>query len=258
MSRGIANHDGARPAVDRGRIQTLDHGRIAAAGVLGDIHAFEAERHGELHGFLRGLEQEVIGPAFGVAANRAGANKGRGLNVQPGALHDLGNRPDVIFVGARGAVGANLHFVADDLVGQRLAIRKRARSRSRQAQIERVDAQGFHQMQDLNFLRNRGIAHRGRLQPIAQGLIVEQDFSGWPQLGGIHLVPVVDKFGSIQCEVWGRAQLSYRPWTTRLPLAACLKGAPSRQTRYYFFGATVNPNTDVWPCPATFSPRTPS
>ena len=26
----------------------------------------------------------------------------------------------------------------------------------------------------------------------------------------------------------------------------------------YFFGATVSPNTEVCPCPATFSPRTPS
>src|SRR5882724_10162164 len=49
----------------------------------------------------------------------------------------------------------------------------RARSRPRQPKVERVDAQGFHQMQDLNFLRNRGIAHRRRLQAIAQGLIVE-------------------------------------------------------------------------------------
>ena len=127
VSCGIANHDGARAAVDRSRVQTLDHGRIAATGVLGDIHAFEAQRHGELHCFFRGLEQEVIGPAFGVAANRTGANEGCRLNVQPGALHDLGDRPDVIFMSAGGAVGANLHFVADDLVGQRLAIRDRAR-----------------------------------------------------------------------------------------------------------------------------------
>ena len=177
MSGGIANHDGARPAVDRGRVKTLHHLRIAAARVLGDVHRFEAQRHGELHGFFRGLKQEVVGPAFGVAANRTGANEGRGLNVQPGALHDLGDRPDVILVGAGGAVGANLHLVADDLAGQRLAIRDCARSGAGQSQIERVDAQGFHQMQDLNFLCNRGIAHRRRLQPIAQGLIVEQDLS---------------------------------------------------------------------------------
>ena len=197
VSRGVANHDGARAAVDRGRVQTLDHRRIAAAGVLGHVHRFEAERHGELHRLFRGLEQEVVGPVFGVAANRAGADESRRLDVQPGALHDLGDRPDVIFVSAGGAVGANLHLVADDLVGQRFAIRDRTRSRAGQPQVERVDAQRFHQMQDLDFLRNRGIAHRGRLQTIAQGLVVEQDSARRPQLGGIHLVPVVDEFGSI-------------------------------------------------------------
>ena len=176
----------------------------------------EAERHGVLHRLLRGLEQEVVGPAFGVAANRAGADEGRGLNVQPGALHDLGDRPDIVLVGAGRAVGANLHFVADDLARQRLAIRDRARPRAGQTQIERVDAQGFHQMQDLNFLRNRGIAHRRRLQPVAQGLVVEQHLPGRPQLGGIHLVPVVDEFGSIHKEV-SRLQAAHVPAWGRPP-----------------------------------------
>ena len=159
--------------------------------------------------FIRGLKQEVVAPAFGVAANRAGADEGRGLNVQPGALHDLGNRPDVMFMSAGGAVGANFHLVAHDLVGQCLAIRDGARSCARQPHIERVDAQSFHQMQDLNFLGDRRIAHRGRLQSIAQGLIVEQDFSPGPQPGGIHLVPVVDKFGSIHKEMSGDHQTGH-------------------------------------------------
>ena len=64
--------------------------------------------------------------------------------VEARALHDVGDRPDVIFVSPRGAVGANFHLVADDLVGQRFAICKRPRSRARQPEVERVDAQGFH------------------------------------------------------------------------------------------------------------------
>ena len=197
VSRGIANHDGARAAIDRGRVQTLDHLRIAAGRVLGDVHGIEAQRHRVFHRLFRGLEQEVIGPVFGVAADRAGADEGGGLDVQPGALHDLGDRPNVIFVSARRAVGANLHLVADDLAGQRLAVRQRARSRARQAEVERVDAQGFHQMQDLNFFFDRGIAHRRRLQAVAQSLIVEQDAARRPQHGGVYLVPVVDEFGGI-------------------------------------------------------------
>jgi hypothetical protein len=56
-------------------------------------------------------------------------------------------------------------------------------------------------MQDLNFLRNRRVAHGGRLQPVAQSLVVEQDAPGRPQLGGIRTVPIVDEFRSIHGEL---------------------------------------------------------
>src|SRR3990172_8358416 len=36
-----------------------------------------------------------------------------------------------------------------------------------QSQVERVDAQGLHQVQDLDLLVERRIAHRGRLQAVA-------------------------------------------------------------------------------------------
>jgi hypothetical protein len=62
-------------------------------------------------------------------------------------------------MGAGGAVGPNLHFAADDLASQCFAIRRRARSGSGQAEVERVDAQGFHAMKDLNFFFDGGIAH---------------------------------------------------------------------------------------------------
>ena len=133
MSSGIANHDRARAAIDGGRVETLHHFRIAARGVLGDIHRFESERYGVFNGFFGGLKQEIVGPAFGIAADGTGSNESRRLYIQPGALHDFSDRPDVILMGPGGAVGLNLHFVADDLVGQRFAMPTQREARHRAA-----------------------------------------------------------------------------------------------------------------------------
>ena len=46
-----------------------------------------------------------------------------------------------------------------------------SRTSARQTDIERIDTERFHQMQDLYLLFNRGIANRGRLQAIPQGFI---------------------------------------------------------------------------------------
>src|SRR5215472_16870137 len=52
-------------------------------------------------------------------------------------------------------------------------------------------------MKDLNLLRNRRIAHRRRLQPVAQALVVEQDRTGRLHSGRVVLVPVVDQVGGV-------------------------------------------------------------
>ena len=83
----------------------LDGFGIAARGVFGDVHRLEPERDRILDGFLGGGQQEVVRPAFGVAADRAGADEGCSLDGQAGSLHDFGDGPDVVLVGARRAVG---------------------------------------------------------------------------------------------------------------------------------------------------------
>src|SRR5438876_749639 len=75
-----------------------------------------------------------------------GADKCRRLEIQSGTLGDLGDRANVILMGASGAVGVNPQFVADDLVRQRFAIRSGAWTGAGQTQVERVDAQSFHAM----------------------------------------------------------------------------------------------------------------
>ncbi len=108
MAGGVADDDGARAAVDGRRVEALDGGRVAAAGVFGDVHDVEAEGDGELYGLFGGLEEEVVGPTFGVAADGAGSDEGGGFDVEAGAVDDFGDGGNVVFVSAGGAVGTNL------------------------------------------------------------------------------------------------------------------------------------------------------
>src|SRR5271166_5190394 len=76
-----------------------------------------------------------------------------------------------------------------------------ARPSTGQTKIERVDAQRLHQMKNLDFLGNRRIAHRWRLQPIAQTLIIQQHRTCRLQSRRMILVPVVDEIGSVHGRV---------------------------------------------------------
>ena len=146
---------------------------IATARVLGDIHDIKSKGNGVLDGFLCGLQQKVVRPAFGEAADGAGTDKGCSLDAQAGFLHDLGDRANIIFVGARRAIRLNLHLVRDDLARQRGDGFHGARTCSRQSEVEGVEAQRFHQMKDFNLFCNGRIAHRRRLQTVTQALVVE-------------------------------------------------------------------------------------
>src|SRR6266516_4057193 len=67
VSGGVAEDDGACAAIDRSGVEALDHFRIAPGGVLGDVHDFEAKRHGVFDGLLGGLQHKEIETAFSVA-----------------------------------------------------------------------------------------------------------------------------------------------------------------------------------------------
>src|SRR4029077_5829955 len=144
---------------------------------------------------LGGLEEEVFRPAFGKAAYRARADEGGGFDAQARFLRNLSDRADVVFVSAGSAIGANPKLVVHDLARQSCDMLDRARAGTGQAEIERVDAQRLHQVENRDLVLDNGIAHGGRLQAVAQSLIVEQHLSGGPQRLRVDGVPVVDEGG---------------------------------------------------------------
>ena len=71
---------------------------------------------------------------------------------------------DVGFDRSRGAVGANLHAVGGDFAGQGFGVRDGARAGARESDVEGVDAERFHQVQDFDFFFDAGIVDGGILQ----------------------------------------------------------------------------------------------
>ena len=201
VSCGIADHNGPRAAIDRCRIEPLHCLGIAAGRVLGHIHRVEAERNRIFHGLLGGVQKKIVRPTFGETANGARSDEGCRFDRQTRLLHNLRNRADIVLKSARRTVGTNLHLVRDDLPRQRRHMLHCARSCAGQPQVKRVNPQRLHQMKNFNFLGDRGIAHRRRLQSIAQALIVQQHRPRRLQSRRMNLVPVVDEFGSVHGRV---------------------------------------------------------
>src|ERR1700733_9202069 len=193
----VADHDSARAATNCRGIQPLHRLRITARRVLSDVHRIEAERNRIFHSLLGGLQKKIVAPTFREPPDRTGTDERSGLDAQTRLLHDLRNGTNIVLVRPRRAVGANLHLVRDHLPRQRSHMLHCARPRAWQSQIERVDPQRLHQMKNFNFFGNRRIAHRGRLQPIAEALIIQLNRSRRLQSRRMILVPVVDEFGSV-------------------------------------------------------------
>ncbi len=196
---GVADHDGLGAAGDGGAVHALDSLGIAAGRVLGHVHHIEAERDSVLYGAFRGAQQEVIGPILGIAPDGAGADERRRLDGNTSALHDLSDRPDVVVVGARRTVGLDLHVRAANLPRQSFAVCHGAWSGSGQPDIERVNSQPFHQVEDFDFLFYGRIADGRRLQAVAQRLVIQQDLARRYHRPGIDRVPIVDEISNFGC-----------------------------------------------------------
>jgi hypothetical protein len=112
-----------------------------------------------------------------------------------GALRDLDHRRDVGDHRAPGARDLDLHSAARDLAAHAQHVLERALARPWKTDVGLVDAQVFHQVQDLELVLDRGILHRRVLQAVAQGLVEEGVSLGDEAALAVDLVPVVDELG---------------------------------------------------------------
>ena len=160
---------------------------------------------GELHGFFRGAFEVIDGPIFDEAADGAGAEECRGFDGDADALRNFGDGADVGFDGARGAVGADFHPIGGDFAGEGFGVLDGARAGAGKADVERLDAERFHQVEDFDFFVDGGIVDGGILQAVAEGFVVEEDARAGRDRERRYRVPVVDVFGVVGCTACDRS-----------------------------------------------------
>jgi hypothetical protein len=164
--------------------------RVCARRVLGDVHHPQTLLHREPDGLFGGLLQELDRPALGVLADRAGADEGTALDRDAGPLNSLGNRPDIRDHRARRAVRGDLQPPIGDRAGQALDVGGHMRARAGKTDVRRVDPEDVHPLEQIELLLDRRGAHRRRLQPITQRLVVEHHRR---PAGGAFSVPIVNE-----------------------------------------------------------------
>ena len=159
MAHGVTEHDGSRAAANRRRVETLYGVGVGANRVFRDVHRGESVVDRELDGLLSGALEMIHGPVFDETADRARPQKCGGFNGQADTLRDVRDGANVGFDGARGAVWLDLQPLGDDFACERFHVLYGARPCARQTDVERIDAQRFHQVKDFDFFGDAGIVH---------------------------------------------------------------------------------------------------
>jgi hypothetical protein len=167
--------------------------RIGPGRVFRDVHHGQALPHREAHRLLRQPLQLLDRPILGVLADRARSNEGAALDREAGALGDVGDRHDVGLERPRGAVRLHPQLAVDDLPREALDVPHDVRPGARKSDVGGIDAQRIDQVQNANLLVDRRRPHRGRLQAVAQRLVIEHDGRRGRRPRRVHGVPVVDE-----------------------------------------------------------------
>ena len=194
MADGVAEHDGARAAANGGGVKTLDGVRVGANRVFRHVHGRKAVLDCELHGFFGGALEMIDGPVFDQPPDGARAQKCGSFNRHSHALGNFGDGANVGFDRSRGAVRFDLHALGDDFAGEGFGVLDGARAGTGQSDVERIDAQRFHQVQDFDFFFDAGIVYARILQAVAKRFIVQQDARAGSDERCCSQVPVVNPF----------------------------------------------------------------
>ena len=241
VADGVAQAQALGSGPNRGLEQLPQGLRLGAHRVLGHVHDRQSVGHRERHRLFRVPEHRVQGPILGVLADRRGADEGAHLDRDPRLLGDLDHRQDVLFEGAGGAVRLDLEPGVCDLLRQPHDVAHHVGSRTGQTDVGRVDAEPLHQVQDTDLVLDRRCLHRGRLEAVAQRLVIELDASrrALPALAGI--VPIVDQLAFVH-----RLRASWRPtWPERHGGERSV----NRRRRLAARGTYVRSTITAIPCP---------
>ena len=141
---------------------------------------------------LRALVWEIIGNIRAATASVSGCTAAPEVGYQPNVS---ANVSDLIYdwntIYARSMVPAGRVLLNDESL--RDGLQSPSGTGSGQAQVQHVDADPFHQVEDIDLLLNGRITHRGRLEAVAQRLVIQQHSARRHHGPGIDRVPVVNE-----------------------------------------------------------------
>jgi hypothetical protein len=189
----VREAESRRAVIDRRAEERGQHLGPRAGGVLGDVRHRQARLHRDVDRLRAALGDEVHVPLLRVLANGARADERVDLDRQPRLLRKLDHRRDVADHRATGARDLDLHLAVDDLPAEAQHVLEGALGASRKADVRLVDAEVFHQVQDLQLVVDARILDRGVLQAVAERLVEQRETLRNDPAFAIDLVPVEDE-----------------------------------------------------------------
>src|SRR5262249_18014359 len=133
----------------------------------------------------------------------------------PDPLGDLDDRDDVGRDGSRRAVGADLETTFDDLPRQTRDVLDDVRPGPGQSDVDRIDAELVHHVEEGELAVDRGTLDRRRLEAVGEGFVVQLDSPPCGKDGASRAIPVVNELGFRRVRLSHFARVSLAPATLR-------------------------------------------
>ena len=113
------------------------------------------------------------------------------------SVRDAHDRLDIREHGAGRAVREDRQLLVADLRGEHADLVHHPGPRAGQSEVRRHDSQIRHEVEQPLLDLERRVPHRGRLQAVAQRLVVQIDPGTGPVEGGLHAIPVIDQLALV-------------------------------------------------------------
>ena len=154
---GVAHAEPANAQLKSALIHLNDVFWLGTGGVLGHEHHRDVLFNRETDRTFHGVEQLLHGPIFGVHADGARAEEGRGLDVHAVLGLKVNQGFDVRHDRAHSTSGLNGVIVLADVTEHRVDVVDVERTRSGEAKIDPLQAKLLHVIEQFLLLFDRGV-----------------------------------------------------------------------------------------------------
>ena len=244
VTDGVRETDPPRPRLDRGREEPGERPGPRPCRVLCDVHDIEPLADGELDGVARRRQDLIHIPVLCVLADRRASDEGGDLDVEAGRLLDARHGFDVGPDRAGGRIGLDREPSIGNLASQREARLVSAGPGAGKADVDRVDAEVHHEVEEFDLLLDRRILDGRILEAVAQRLVVQFDPGSRVVVAPRKRVPVVYQF--VLAHVRSPSTTPSSPTLTLPRTPRSVTRSPTRESIRSQSSMTLSAPTIVW------------